>query len=87
MKAIPWFMMRFPEMGLEMVQNRVQNDLRIDLQDTLPDWSPDDPQILISRPSDILRSRIRVFDVLLTIADNKCVPSKDWIAPPTPCQE
>ena len=49
MKAIYSCFMRFPEIGsridLELTQNRPQIALRIDL----PDWSPDSPQIPISR--------------------------------------
>ena len=58
MRAILMLFMRFLRMGLEWVLEWVQNGSQNDLQEDPPDWSPDCPQIPISRTSDIQWSRI-----------------------------
>ena len=54
---------------------------------TLPDWSRDDPQIDLLDPeiglSHMAVSNTTVFNVLLTVAEDKHLSSKDWIRPPT----
>ena len=67
-----------------------QNDLRIDPRIDPPRPSQTGPQIplrsLISRPQISYSPYKALFSVLLTVADIKRVPSKDWIRPPSRCQ-
>ena len=70
-----------------MTSESTQNDLRIDPQidlQTGPQMtlrSPDDPQIQGDPQNKAL------FNTLLTIAELKEPPSKDWIRPPSQSQE
>ena len=61
MKGKSEVLMRFLRLGLEWVPELTQNDPRIDPPDDPPDWSRDDPQMTISRTSDIQWSRIGSF--------------------------
>ena len=78
-------------MGLDMVPDDPQIDPQMTLRLTLQTQSPDGPQIAlrsqISRPQISHGPERALFQVLLTIADIKDTMSKDWIAPPTCCQE
>ena len=70
-------------MGPEWVQKRS----RMTPESTLPDWSPDVPQIPdIDLPTMALPTAVSnkaLFNVLLAIAEEIQVSSKDWIRPPT----
>ena len=73
------------------VQIWPQIDLRMDPQMDPPDWSQTGPQMtlqtLISLASDTYAQNKALFHVLLTIAEVKQLPSRDWIRPPSRCQE
>ena len=68
---------------------------RIDLELTPESTLPGTPQTGPQMPSDdpqmphiqTLPENKALFDVLLTVAELKWLPSKDWIRPPTQCQE
>ena len=75
------------EKGPDMTSESTRMTLRIDPPRPSPDWSRDCPRSLISRPQ-ISYGQIRpLFHVLLTIAERIHDWSKDWIRPPTRCQE
>ena len=74
-------------MGLRLTQIDLRIDPESTSQDHLPDWSPDALRSLYPGPQISLWSNKALFHVLLTVAEGKRDPSKDWIAPPTCCQE
>ena len=79
--------MRFPEIW-SRIDLRLTSD---DPPDDPPGPSPDGPQMTlqdpISRPQETYAQNKAIFDVLLTVAERKDGSSKDWIRPPTCCQE
>ena len=73
MKAFSWFMMRFPRMGLEWVQNEVQNGSRMSSRMTLRTIPQTGPEMPSDPPYPGLRypyAQNKAFiDVLLTVAE------------------
>ena len=83
--------MRFPRIGSRKGPEKGPEMTRIDSESTLPDWSRDGPQITSRSPIPALShtavSNRALFKVLLTIATENRVSSKDWIRPPTQSHE
>ena len=74
-----------------MTSELTQIDPRIDPEwpspDPSPDWSPDALPDPYPGPQISLCQNKGLFNVLLTIAESKCLPSKDWIRAPSQSQE
>ena len=79
------------QIGSRMGPELTRIDLRYDPPGPVPRWSRDDPQMthmtLRSASSQTAVSNNTVFKVLLTVAEEITLSSKDWIRPPSRCQE